>query len=555
VRIFATLAQPGSYLGGGAPVVGRLVANTELVRALLRHGGFERLLFFAGEGADREAVLAAVPEREHARVGIRNLLELPGALARGELDVLHHHTHVEQYFDLVWLRDRYARGPLPVTAQIHSLSYPRMMQGYLRGLLSPPGEGDALFCSSTAGRQVVEGCFAAAAAALGQPARGALRCALPVVPLAVDCERLTAGDRGERRAAVRARLGVDAQAVVLLGLGRFTEYDKMDLFPLLQVFQRLHARAAGGGQAVHLVLAGGRQGTKTPEMLELWAQALGVAGAVSLVVDFAEDEKPDLLAAADLFVSPVDNVQETFGISVIEAMAAGLPPVVSDFDGYKDTVDVEVGVRVPTRAWFDDSVLPELGALLYERPLHLLLGQSVAVDLGELEAALAALIADEGRRRELGRRAAARARARYDWRVVIPQYERVWRELAGRRRGVAGAAAPALAPTPPLAMRHAEIFAHYPTALLADGERLVVSALGRSVHEGALSYVIYPELRNVFTADDVVASLAAASRGGITAGELRAQLEARWSGPDRWRAGALVIWLLKHGMVEVRAGR
>ena len=54
-------------------------------------------------------------------------------------------------------------------------------------------------------------------------------------------------------------------------------------------------------------------------------------------------------AASDLFVSLSDNLQETFGITPVEAMAAGLPVVVSDWDGYKDTVVEGVtGYRVPT---------------------------------------------------------------------------------------------------------------------------------------------------------------------------------------------------------------
>ena len=78
---------------------------------------------------------------------------------------------------------------------------------------------------------------------------------------------------------------------------------------------------------------------------------LGVFDRLRLKIDFADAEKRDLLAASDLFVSPVDNVQETFGLTPIEAMAAGLPSVVSDWDGYRDTVQhVEHGFRIPTLA-------------------------------------------------------------------------------------------------------------------------------------------------------------------------------------------------------------
>ena len=66
---------------------------------------------------------------------------------------------------------------------------------------------------------------------------------------------------------------------------------------------------------------------------------------------------PDALwAGADIFVSLVDNVQESFGLTPIEAMAAGLPVVVSDWDGYRDTArNGEDGFLIPT-------VAPDAGA-------------------------------------------------------------------------------------------------------------------------------------------------------------------------------------------------
>ena len=48
-------------------------------------------------------------------------------------------------------------------------------------------------------------------------------------------------------------------------------------------------------------------------------------------------------------MSLVDNPQETFGLAVAEAMAAGVPLVVSDWNGYRDLVrDGIDGFRVPT---------------------------------------------------------------------------------------------------------------------------------------------------------------------------------------------------------------
>ena len=42
-------------------------------------------------------------------------------------------------------------------------------------------------------------------------------------------------------------------------------------------------------------------------------------------------------------MSLADNIQETFGLTPVEAMAAGLPCVMSDWDGYRDTVRDGVG--------------------------------------------------------------------------------------------------------------------------------------------------------------------------------------------------------------------
>jgi D-inositol-3-phosphate glycosyltransferase len=545
---FATLALPGTYLGpAGQPLVGRLVANTEFLRALFRHGAFARYCFFVGEATDKESLHQLFVEPGHLspdRMITPNLLELPAAIAAGAVSVLHHAAHIEQLFDLVWLRDRYARAALPVTGQIHSLSYPRLMPAYARGALHPPGAGDAIFCSSSAGRTVVERSFAAAAAAVttaGRPAQP-LACELPVIPLGVDVAALRGGDR----AGTRARLGIPADAVVLLALGRFTEYDKMDLFPLVQVFARARARRAAGAPPLSLLLAGARQGTKTPEMLALWAKVFGVTEGITFSIDFAEADKRHLLAAADIFVSPTDNLQETFGLSVVEAMAAGLPPIVADFDGYKDTVTFEVGVRVTTRWNPDQSFLSELGPLLYERPLHLLLGQSVEVDLNELEEAIVTLAADDRRRAEMSRRATAHARAHFDWRVVIAAYEAVWRRLAARPQ-------PPTRPATdrhPLAMNFGEIFSHYPSEPLAPARLVARSDVARALCDTHNGYVIYPELKNVFSGDDVMAALAAAGDAPVAIGDLARSLEGRFSWAPTWRASALVTWLIKHGLLR-----
>ena len=54
-------------------------------------------------------------------------------------------------------------------------------------------------------------------------------------------------------------------------------------------------------------------------------------------------------SAADFFTSLSDNIQETFGLTPVEAMAAGLPIVITDWNGYRDTLEDGIqGIAIPT---------------------------------------------------------------------------------------------------------------------------------------------------------------------------------------------------------------
>ena len=530
MKTLGMLAAPGTWSVPGGPIVGRTVANAAFLKALLQHSSFEEISLFIGETADLPALekLTESWNVEEERLAAYTVWQLPELLSRGRLDVLHHASHADRLCDLMALRDRYATRTVPVTGQIHSLSYPRIHQELARQLLVRPSAADALFCSSTAGRTMLERSVDRLERQAGVPVA---RFQLPHVPLGTETAALTSGDREKTRQA----LNLPADAVLVTCLARFTEHDKLDLFPLLRVFERLVHAPTPGAPPVYLLLAGARQGTKTPEMLELWARHLGIPDRLRLKVDFAEGEKADLLAASDVFVSPVDNVQETFGQSVVEAMAAGLPVVVSDFDGYKDTVDDEVGIRVPTRITTDWTELSELAPLLYERPLHLVLGQSVEVDLRALEEALRTLSRSPLKREQLGKAAALRARTTYDWDVVIPRYEYQWRQLLASKAQPSGK-------SHPVTIDFAEAFGHFASAPLEMDRKVVRSAR-------ADEFVIYPELKHLFVEEDVRALLQHTTEPR-TVQSMVDEMQTRLEDRRPWVATFVVGWLLKQGLVE-----
>ena len=144
-------------------------------------------------------------------------------------------------------------------------------------------------------------------------------------------------------------------------------------------------------------------------------------------------------ASADVFTSLSDNVQETFGLTPVEAMAAGLPVVVSDWNGYKETVRHGVdGYRVPTL-----TMAPGMGQGLADRldmgttNYQTYLRHRGTIDGGERRRGDGSLYqagGDTGLRRAMGDAGRTNAITNFDWAVILPRYISLWEELAERRR-------------------------------------------------------------------------------------------------------------------------
>jgi len=102
--------------------------------------------------------------------------------------------------------------------------------------------------------------------------------------------------------------------------------------------------------------------------------AIAAAGAGSVVVPLGlRRDVPAILAAADVFV--LSTRSEVFSVSTIEAMAAGLPVVVSDIPAFDELVtDGVEGLRV--RSEDAGALAGALGRLLADGDLRRRLGQA-----------------------------------------------------------------------------------------------------------------------------------------------------------------------------------
>jgi alpha-maltose-1-phosphate synthase len=187
-------------------------------------------------------------------------------------------------------------------------------------------------------------------------------------------------------------------------------------------------------------------------------------------------------AASDIFVSLSDNLQETFGITPVEAMASGLPVIVSDWDGYKDTIiDGETGFRIPT--WMPPpdvgmalAAAFEAGTINYDRYIGLAC-LDVSVDQRSLVNCLEQLVQDPALRARLGAAGKIRATQVYEWSVVMAQHESLWAELDDLRTKTISQNLPQLKSAPRCAPARQDpyrVFSSFTTSFI-KGDTVVVS--------------------------------------------------------------------------------
>ncbi|WP_437759064.1 glycosyltransferase family 4 protein [Sorangium sp. So ce1389] len=533
-------------------VVGRQVAVDGFVEGLLRHGRRHRYALFRPERM-RAGAEGLLPDGG-ARASLHGRRELANV---DDLQLAAWHDAQFDTFAPFALRAR-AQAPYPVTLVHHTLSYRELLHDVLRLLLAKPHRYDALVCTSRAARRALEQLIEHVAGRFNDEHGTQLgyRGRYELIPLAVDTDRYRPADD---RAEARARFDLEEDAFVLLWIGRLSLIDKADLLPLVQAFAALKARNAG--RALRLVCAGTeRAGERFGAAVADYARHVGVGDDVRVFTDAARfmPWKEQLYRAADVFVSPVDNIQETFGLTPLEAMASGVPQVVSDWDGYRDTVvHGETGFLVPT-LWAPCQGEISAGALLSESPYdHLALAQSVVVDMRALVASMQRLIDEPALRDEMARRSRRRAEELYAWPAVIARYEALWSELADDARR---APEPQRSGTSYATPDYGRCFGHYASRALDEGALLRLSPLGRELVRGVVSlpthYAAEWKHLEIGLLKRVLQGLARADATGepLSLGKIMAVLTRGTSAPAaRDVVARHALFLMKYGFAEEAA--
>src|SRR5262245_21672799 len=181
------------------------------------------------------------------------------------------------------------------------------------------------------------------------------------------------------RARVRKELGVPDNALVV---GTVARLDPVKDLPTL--IRALAQRHRAGVPTILLVIGDGSERAH----LEASAREAGTASSIRFLGH--RDDARDLLAGCDVYAN--SSISEGISLTILEAMAAGLPVIATRVGGTPEIVDSTCGILVPAR---DPRAVAE---------------------------ALVQLTCDPERRWQLGQAARARVQERFTLDRMIQRY-------------------------------------------------------------------------------------------------------------------------------------
>jgi glycosyltransferase involved in cell wall biosynthesis len=208
-----------------------------------------------------------------------------------------------------------------------------------------------------------------------------------VIPNGLDLEVF---GRLPPRGTFRAKYPELRTGRIVLHFGRVSRVKGLDV--LTQAFARLAPRHSD----LRLVIAGPAT-AEWGARLDRWLREAGIRDRTTVTGLLSGPDKYACLVDADVFA--LASPSESFGVAVVEALAAGTPVVVSD----------QVGI------------CPQIAAAD--------VGLVAPVDVAAFATVMESLLADESRRRALSGRGPKFVRETYAWERIVPDLEQAYEGL------------------------------------------------------------------------------------------------------------------------------
>lgn len=304
-------------------------------------------------------------------------------------------------------------------------------------IIKPTQEWDALICTSNCVKDTVETLIKDFTTGLKERFKiDDLKLPeFPVIPLGVHDEDFNFSDKDKFE--LRESLGINPEDIALVFVGRLSFHAKAHYFPMYKSLQEI-AKKYKGKKKIHLLQVGWFANDHIKDLFRKDADLICPDVMCHFIDGLNQKNKNLILSSSDIFISLTDNFQETFGLTPLEGMAAGLPVVVTDWNGYRDTVRNNLdGFTIPTisleSGQSDDlSYYYHSNITNYDQYISYA-SQRVSVDIKKCIQKIRELIENDELREKMSINGKARVKENYSWKVILDSYSNLKDHLNDKR--------------------------------------------------------------------------------------------------------------------------
>ncbi len=416
---------------GKKKIMGRQVAGNSFLRAYCRYTKYSEFWVYSRSKSEANEFASFVrqegrnEEVKFINFQNTNALRDPGILFYPGPDISLQSKNRSFFRDNSW----------SICGITHTTCSAQSMESIQSLVTSPLQPWDALICTSNSVRSNVLKIIEVEEENLRNKLNASkfIRPQLPVIPLGIHTSEFQFTQKEKQIA--RKEFNIQNDEIVVLYVGRLSFHAKANPFSMYKSLEKASARA---NRKIVLIECGwyGSQGIQDGFIQA--AQKLCSSVRMIRVDGRKDDAKFKSFASADIFCSLSDNIQETFGITPIEAMSAGLPVIATDWDGYKDSIRNGIdGFLIPTLMpkpgnGIDLAVRYALDIDSYDMYIGNI-SNFISVNFSVLTNSFYELFNNDQLRIDMGKDAQKRALNIFDWSNVIREYQNLWDNLKSER--------------------------------------------------------------------------------------------------------------------------
>ena len=348
---WSTYFQLDAFNIEGKKIMGRQAAGHSYLKGLTNQD-YDTISFYIRDGRDRDQVINLIQPLLKKDVEINlvtwenpNLSQKFGGIFFSEPKI-----GIQSIF-----RSKYNHDSYSLVGLTHTTASDAVMDMVLDYLTKPVKPWDAVICTS----QCVKDTLVTILDQQRDYLKSEIKASefqipqLPIIPLGITNEDFDY--KPDQKNKVRRELGIEDDDVVIVFVGRLSFHAKSHHFPMFWCLNEI-SKELDKNAKIHLLLTGWFGNDNIKEIFVNEHKILAPNIQCHLIDGRDQNNKHKSFSCADIFISLSDNYQETFGLTPLEGMSAGLPVIVSDWNGYRETVRHEKDGIVGTGSLYGLSV-------------------------------------------------------------------------------------------------------------------------------------------------------------------------------------------------------